>query len=359
VSGSEVPTLPPPLRLGSNLADYVRLAGDQVVVVPNGTYRGESVTAAHPATSGPLKGWLVLVAESKHGAVVDLTGSALRLESGTSRVMFVGFKFVNGSIFVNGTDITFWHTDHTFPANVWRAQAPDPNNPDAGYYRAPRTVYVDFGAQRVRFAGSDLHDTCGAVKPGGGAADIILEGVHVWAISDMGLDPNDICHADAITAVGGLTTRFTVRDSWIQGRMMFQDVGRVCGSSCMSTTLNQIPTREGGGPHAGLLFERSWFSHSGSDGFVVSSIRASDPRGIFGVRRDLYSWGHNGGHDRIDIVADTSGNLNSSYTPNFTPARINVIDTNIIKTAPPAGATSPAEAWRATHPLTSWNTALG
>ena len=38
------------------------MRGDQVVVVPNGTYRGGEVNAAHPATSGPLKGWLVLVA---------------------------------------------------------------------------------------------------------------------------------------------------------------------------------------------------------------------------------------------------------------------------------------------------------
>ena len=60
------------VALGSDIRSYMRLAGDQVVEVPDGTYTGGNVAAAHPETGGPLKGWLVLVAESPYGVVVDL-----------------------------------------------------------------------------------------------------------------------------------------------------------------------------------------------------------------------------------------------------------------------------------------------
>ena len=41
----------------SSVADLVSQPGDQVVVVPNGTYKGGgTVNAPHPATSGPYPG---------------------------------------------------------------------------------------------------------------------------------------------------------------------------------------------------------------------------------------------------------------------------------------------------------------
>src|SRR5437762_246831 len=84
----------PPLKLeGHDITKYISLAGDQAVVVPNGTYAPGTVTTAHPETSGPYKGWLVLVAESPGDVVVDLSKDHLTLEAGTSRVLFVGFKF--------------------------------------------------------------------------------------------------------------------------------------------------------------------------------------------------------------------------------------------------------------------------
>src|SRR5205823_4766631 len=55
----------------TSILDYVAMPGDQVVTVPNGTYSAGTVTAVHPATSGGLRGWLVLVAQTPGGVVVD------------------------------------------------------------------------------------------------------------------------------------------------------------------------------------------------------------------------------------------------------------------------------------------------
>ena len=72
---------------------------------------------------GPLKGWLVLVAETPHGVVVDLSSGMLNLYPTTSRIMFVGFKFINGMVKITGADnIRFWYTEHTFPVAEWYRQ---------------------------------------------------------------------------------------------------------------------------------------------------------------------------------------------------------------------------------------------
>ena len=124
--------------LGRDLGQYVKQPGDRVVIVPNGNYRASSVNAPHPATKGPYKGWLVLKAQSPRGVVVDLSSGMFTLGESTSRVLFVGFKFVNGSIDVQGDRIAFWYTDHSFPANEWVRQAPNKSRPEQGTYRAPR-----------------------------------------------------------------------------------------------------------------------------------------------------------------------------------------------------------------------------
>jgi hypothetical protein len=298
----------------SNLTDLLSLPGDQVVVVRNGTYRGGFSDAGRPATSGPYRGWLVLMAESQGGVTVDLADGPLELGPNASRVMFVGFNFVNGSVDIDGHDITFWYTDHSFPANVWR---------DRGTYRAPRTVYTR-DAERVRFYGSNLHDT-GTALITSRSEDIVLEGVDIWRLSDMGLDPQDVVHPDAIGAVGGDTLRFTVSDTWIRGRIMMNDHD---------------------GPQHDLLFQRVWVSESPSAGFTFVSSRGY---GLFGARRDIWSWGHNNGKDRIDIVGGQH-----FYEPNTRPDKVNVSESNVHASPPPAGAQPPSQQWRNAHPYPSW-----
>ncbi|MCU1429542.1 MAG: Esterase [Actinomycetia bacterium] len=324
---------PPPSNLGSNLSTYIALHGDQTVTVANGTYHAGTVSAPHPATSGAYRGWLVLRAESEHGVVVDLAGAALTLDSSTSRVLFVGFRFVNGSVFAYGNNIGFWYTDHTFPANVWAAQSPNPSRPELGRYRAPRTVYTNAPSSNyVSFYGSDAHDT-GTSFMISYSNNMLLQGVKTWNLSDLGLDPQDVVHPDAIGGVSGNTHGLRVLDTWIKGRIMIED------------------SKDGvsGGPFDGFLFQNDWISNSPSGGFTFTAVKHTTPRGIFGRRVDVRSWDHHNGLDRLEIIDGRQ-----LYTPNTQTSRVNVVDGGISKVAPPAGSVSPADNWRASHPYNDW-----
>jgi hypothetical protein len=332
--------------VAGDITDFVRRPGDQVVVAPDGVYTAGRVDAPHPRTKAPLAGWLVLVAQTRGGVVVDLSTSELELLPGTSRVMFVGFEFVNGSIDVQGEDIAFWYTDHSFPADVWAAQASDPSRPEDGYYRAPRTIYAnDHSTRGLRILGSDIHDT-GTGLTASNSTSLLVRGTKMWGFSDKGLDPNDVVHPNALAAVGGNSTRLTVRDSWLIGRVMLIDApaGDVTA----------------GGPHRRLLFADSWVSSSPGAGFTFTSRKTTKPRGVFGQRLRVRSWGHNSGQDRVEIV---DGKM---YVPpksdptlvNFMPRRVKVVDQEIARTAPAPGTPSPADVWRAAHPYETWMQAV-
>jgi hypothetical protein len=316
-----------------NVADYLRRPGDQVVVVPDGTYHASDVHAPHDRTDGRYRGWLVLQAQHRDGVVVDLEGSELKLDPATSRILFVGFRFVNGSITVEGHDIAFWYTDHSFPARTWASQGPA-GSPERGYYRSPDTVHAYSTTTRdVAFYGSDLHDTGDAIDVSNSTRTTLV-GVSIFRLSDQGADPHDVVHPDAIDGVSGNSSGLTVRNSWLQGRVVLEDDG--AGGSR-------------GGRHRNVLFEDDWVSNSPSAGFIFTAKKPNAPRGIFGKRVDVRSWGHKNGHDRIDIVDGRS-----SYTANRSPGRIDVSDSRITKHAPPEGTTSPAANWRVAHPYASW-----
>ena len=168
-------TVPAPVSRGSDIRSYLRLRGDQVVVVPDGTYTGGNVTAPHPATGGPLKGWLVLVAQHPHGVVVDLSSGMLNLYPTTSRIMFVGFKFVNGVVKMQAVDnIRFWYCEHTFPAAEWyrqwvaaggghdvsQAQGLAAMNKMANSKPDALVIaqYNGVSSKRVEILGADIHD---------------------------------------------------------------------------------------------------------------------------------------------------------------------------------------------------------
>ena len=89
----------------ASLAQYLNRPGDQLVVVPNGLYRGAPSNVARPQTHGRYHGWLVLQAQSQGGVTVDLSHAALRLGKNASRLLFVGFRFVNGSVAISGNNI--------------------------------------------------------------------------------------------------------------------------------------------------------------------------------------------------------------------------------------------------------------
>jgi hypothetical protein len=279
------------------------------------------------------------VAQSPGGVVVDLSNARLNLGANTTRVMFVGFQFVNGSVFISGQDITFWYTQHTYPATTWVAQSHNPGAPEAGYYWAPRAVYVRGGtASNINFFGSDVHDT-GTGFAINHASGVQLAGVNVWDISDLGLDPHDVIHPDALSSIGGAIRGLTVSDSWIRGRVLLED-----------TTNNASE----GGPVQGLAFRNTWVSNSPSVGFTFTSDRDRNPRGIFGTRDNVRTWGNKSGEDRTEIIDGTH-----YWYANTQPSRINVVDTGISTTPPPPGTISPPHQWRAAHPYTSWPSLFG
>ena len=327
---------PRPTDLGSNIVTYIQQHGDQVLTVPDGTYRAGTVSAPHAATAGKYKGWLVLRAESKDGVVVDLSGSPLTLDATTSRVLFVGFKFINGSLYAYGNNLAFWYTDHSFPAQAWVGQAPDKSHPERGPYRAPRTIYADKqSTQRVSFYGADVHDT-GSAFLVSNSTDTLLQGVSAWNMTDDDLDPQDVVHPDVIGGVGGKISGFRVLDSWLRGRIMIQD------------------SKDGtsGGP-VDLDFERTWVSNSPSGGFTFTAKRTVTPRGISGRRIDIRSWGHHNGLDRLEIIDGQQ-----IRTSNTIPSRVDVVDSGISTSAPPAGTPSPAQTWRNAHGYDDWASTL-
>src|SRR4051794_5448419 len=263
------PTAGKLIDIGRDLTNYVKLGGDQVVVVPNGTYTARTVNAPHAATNGKYKGWLVLKSQTPYGAVVDLSRGMLPLDTDTSRVLFVGFRFVKGSVDVKGHDIAFWYTDHSFPADEWVRQAPNKSKPEGGMYRAPRTIYADEGStSNVSFYGVDSHDSSSGILISK-SKNTKLEGAHLWNFSDMGLDPQDVTHSDAIAGVAGQSKNLLVRDTWVQGRIMLIDANA---------------SRTIGGPHEGFVFANTWVSDSPSASFTFTSRKPSAPLGIFGRR---------------------------------------------------------------------------
>jgi hypothetical protein len=310
-----------PTYLSRDLRDYLQLPGDQLVVVPNGEYTAGSVVAGHPATSGVYGGWLVLVAETPGGVVVDLSAAELVLQAGTSRILFVGFRFENGRVRNHGSHIRYWYTTHTFPYDTWvAAGAVD------GVHNRPKTMLVA-DADHIELYGATFtnvgDDGINLYK----SSDIRIEGSTFTNINNAG--HGDIIHADALQVQGRLS-RMTVRQSVIE---------------------RQFISTETNGDLVDLVWEDSWFRDSRSAGITFAAKLADGtPLTVTGSRTGIRSFGHNNGRDRIDII---DGSVKT--TPNTNPARIDVVDTNIVTEPPAPGTPSPAEVWRAAHPYTAWS----
>lgn len=132
--------LPAPTTLGTHIGDYMRQPGDQIITLADDTYDGASIDAAasqHPHTSGQYGGWLIIQAQTQHGAVVDLSSTGFNVGGTVNhfavgfgnatyrnlRIMFVGVKFVNGALYLPSCrNVRFWGCDFTFPAHQWNLQ---------------------------------------------------------------------------------------------------------------------------------------------------------------------------------------------------------------------------------------------
>ena len=226
---------PPPAGApGGSILEFLNQPGGREVVVPNGHYTGGKVSAAHDD-------WLILRAETQGQVIVDLDDTGLQLDEGTSKVLFVGFTFVNGEVRLGGvTDVAFWYCDFSFPPEQWTRQYQK-----AGGTTAPadRKVRDDFGTKmpnplptgirlrtgeesnvgntRVGVFGSDLHDLGDDGLFLTDAKGIRLEGLRIWNIDEKSSDPGqslgsneDWFHNDGIQTVGGIQD-VHILDSWI------------------------------------------------------------------------------------------------------------------------------------------------
>jgi hypothetical protein len=354
------------------ITDYVARAGDQVVTVPNGTYSGGTVSAPHPATDGPYRGWLVLEAQSPHGVVVDLSANPLVLEAGTSRVLFVGFKFVNGTIDVRGDDITFWYTEHTFPIEEWNRQFQAAGgNADAlrtMINAIPTPIWVGDQTQgrtleRIQILGGDIHDAGDDGLYLDKSQDGRVQGVRIWNVEKKTYDPgynpwipsiHELIHNDGIQ-IPGAVYNLVVADSY---------VGQT------------ITVGGDNAPAENLHWDNLWLSRADGVGLDFYSQRGFQ---VTGSMSDIRAWSegftqrpYDPGWDqlRVDIVDNRQVTWpNSLDNPRIT---LTSSGTNLNQCPPPGIAMSggrmldqsqaldnpfdPANVWRAAHPYDSWPT---
>lgn len=280
----------------SSLAAYAQLPGNQVVVVPNGTYAGGgAVTTAHTNTSGVCKGWLVLKAAERGRAVIDLSRGGFTLNQPASRIAFVGFKFINGGVDVNTSHMIFYYTDHSA-------------NPSHSSAVLDGLYLNDDSADNIHLYGSDVRDACDGIDLSG-ASNVSLTGVVVKDMYDADGDGSS-CHADNLDDVQGKLDRLSVNQSWIKGRI-------------------EVEARKG---NVSLAFSNSWVSNSRGAGMALFE----DGYNITGSLTNVRFFDNNG--------SDLIGGSNLSQSG--------------VVFASPGTATDPATNWRSSNPYESWQNVL-
>ena len=195
------------------------------------------------------------------------------------------------------------------------------------------------GARDISVVGSDVHDASTLMRAGH-AANVLLEGTRLYGSTETVLG-----HNDAISSRGGLAG-FTVRNSEVQGRVIFTD-----GESA-EPAQNKV---------SGLSFSNVWFSNSPSAGVYFGALTKGGPgsdgrRGVFGTLTNVHIWNAHGVARMEQILQDDNKTLASHYdgTRNTEPDRVNVTESNVDYGPPPAGSANPAFAWRKSHPYDSF-----
>ena len=358
-----------------SITDYIRRAGDQVVTVPNGTYTGGSVSASHPATTGPYKGWLVLVAQSPRGVVVDVSSNPLVLEADTNRVLFVGFKFVNGTVSVRGDDIVFWYTEHTYPIEEWNRQfqaaGGNINALETMPNGVPKAVWIGNNpayriVQRTQILGADIHDVGDDGIYVDKSMNGVVQGTKIWNVVKKSYDPEinpwiptmrDLIHNDALQ-IPGAVDNFLMADSYAGQTIT------VGGDNASSRN---------------LTWRNLWIAHADGVGLLFYSQNGYQ---VTGSMQGIRSWSnaftqnpYDSGWDqlRVDIVDGQQ----VTWPASLNSSRLTVTTSGVnLNQQAPSGVTmsggrmydqsqaldnaeNPANVWRAAHPYSSWPTLFG
>jgi hypothetical protein len=355
---------------GSSITEYITRPGDQVVTVPDGTYSGGTVSAPHPATGGPYQGWLVLVAQSPHGVVVDMSQSPLVLDVGTSRVLFVGFTFVNGTMSVRGDDIAFWYTEHTFPIEEWNRQFQAAGGNAAGLQHMtnalPKAIWIGDHTQGhtvtcTQILGADIHDVGDDgvyVDKSQGAA---IVGTRIWNIDKKTYDPgynpwipslNALMHNDGVQ-VPGAVQDLTMADSYVGQTIT------VGGDNASASNLQ---------------WHDLWIARADGVGMVLYS---QDGYRVSGAMANIQAWSNGFGEQPYDptwdqIRVDIVDGKQVTWPGSLQDPRLSVSTSGtVINQQAPSGVSmstgrmtdqtqalddvaNPANVWRAAAPYDSW-----
>jgi hypothetical protein len=219
--GFELPDEAP--RDGDSILQYLGGDGDRVVVVPDGRYSGGEITLDRQETGGDFAGWLVLVAATRGGVVIDQTpegqqhdgldGAGPLVLEGDVRTVFVGFAFENGPLMIEGDRVRLWYTDHTFPIEEWARQSNWPSqglnvgtNPHQPFYTTAETILVGPNTAGIEIMGADIHDTARGIHSNVGS-EVRVVGTSGQNFYDYGADRGRL-------AVGSPDLRHEVPDWW-------------------------------------------------------------------------------------------------------------------------------------------------
>jgi hypothetical protein len=341
VHGSSGLALPAPRYISNNIDDYLALPGDQVVVVPDGTYSAGTVAAPHPATTGAYGGWLVLVAQDQGQVVIDPGfGNQLWLQQATSRVMFVGFAF-RAEVVDDASNVVFWYCDH--------------QDPDGGYLQRPGNhvpVMFTAGAGPLQAYGDDFHN--GVATPvvlGTGATDVTLQGVRVFGTDTRfdgwsgapGTDPRS--RVESIASSPGGLSNVRVLDSYLEGTYSLWDTVNASDSD--------------------LLWQDIWYGFGYTNEFQLGARNGDTIANARRVDWRVFGPDVTGAGDPLVYVGTTAFEGAQAYTQQ---ASVQLTDTNVTD-GYPAGVLSPADAqsspadpanvWRTAHPYDSWPAFFG
>lgn len=360
VSRPSTPDLAAPLSpTPRSIADLVESSGGQEIVVPNGTYEGGVVSAMHTD-------WLVLRAETRGGVVVDLRTSGLRLEAPTRKVVFVGFRFVDGMVRLGGVeDVHFWYCEFEFPAEEWDRQFRAAGG-DAPAHRSQRSAMITSMANplptalrirsvdghrnaRIGVFGSDIHHVGDDGIFFTSVDGLRLEGVRIWDVDEKGFDPGhsfgddaDWFHNDALQTAGSVRD-IEIRDSWfgqkVQWTAQEQDI--------VDATFERV----------WIAGSRTWAQIVGVHGegrilrnrqraiLIFGNRHADRVDYVDGVRQALWPDQH---HDagRFEMTTDAGTALPAGISLN----QDGVADAELVRDH----AMNPANQWRAAHPYESY-----
>jgi hypothetical protein len=341
------------------LASLMAMSGDQAVTVANGTYAAGAIsTASHASTGGTYGGWLVLVAATPGSVIVDMAPPAgwtssdtntydLDLSGTTKRVLFVGFKFINGKVYIGCDRIRFWHCEFTFPASTWNAENGHSNTSGGfyhSYHQEARTIQLKSGNSNIGVYGGNVHGTgTGLYCESGGAATLTVAGTEFYDLTDGGVsvDPLDNVHPDGM-ALFGRQTLSTVSDTYIH-----PDNGGTAG----------IGTEAYVASASVINMTNVWITAAGNAGMVTGDSGVGDSTS--GTWTNVHMWGNGTGHpgevnasfwNFIEYDAGVDNglyNINSHH--HFTPTTS--CNTGVTQTG-----TDPATAWKASNTVTDWPT---